>query len=90
MLASLVQESRWQGCDACIAKIDCPIKFNADSLRQAETAERLERLFLIQHWRRNRRATIRDVRSALAFVITDNLSCDDVHSNAVTPPRALV
>ena len=85
MLATLVQESKWQGCDTCIAKIDCPIKFNADSLRQSEIAKRLERLFLIQHWRRNRRATIRDVRSALAYVITDNLSCDDVHSERQHP-----
>jgi len=52
---------------------------------ESETAERLERLFLIQHWRRNRRAPVRDVRSALAYVITDNLSCDDVHSERQHP-----
>ena len=85
MLSTLVHESKWQDCDLCIARTDCPIKFNADSLRQPNTARRLEHLFLIQHWRRNRRATIRDVRSALAFVITDNLCCDDVHSERLRP-----
>jgi serine/threonine protein kinase len=79
MLDSLVLDSRWKDCLSCVARIDCPIKFNADSLRNPTIAKRIERLFLIQHWRRTRRATIRDVRSALAYFITGNLACDDVH-----------
>lgn len=78
MLEALVEESRWAGCAACTAQEECPIKFNADSLRDPQVASRAERLFLIQHWRRNRRATIRDVRSALAYFITGNLCCDDI------------
>jgi serine/threonine protein kinase len=80
MLGALVLESRWEGCLHCAARADCPIKFNADSLRNPSIATRVETLFLIQHWRRTRRATIRDVRSALAYFITGNLSCEDVHS----------
>jgi serine/threonine protein kinase len=80
MLAVLLQEGRWTGCNECTARGECPIKFNADSLRNHDIEQRLERLFLVQHWRRVRRATIRDVRSALAYCITGNLACDDVHA----------
>jgi len=79
MLAELTAQHRWQACGECSARNDCPIKFNADSLSDPQIVSRLERLFLVQHWRRNRRATIRDVRSALAYFITGNLSCRDVH-----------
>jgi serine/threonine protein kinase len=79
MLASLVQQSHWELCNDCTARFDCPIKFNADSLRDPAIVEQVERIFLIQHWRRTRRATIRDVRSALSYFITGNLACEDVH-----------
>jgi len=79
MLGSLVNQSHWDACGGCAARLDCPIKFNADSLRDSGIVEQVERIFLIQHWRRTRRATIRDVRSALAYFITGNLACEDVH-----------
>ena len=79
MLDSLVHQSHWEGCNDCIARFDCPIKFNADSLRNPGIVEQVERIFLIQHWRRTRRATIRDVRSALSYFITGNLACENVH-----------
>ena len=87
MLGDMTAASRWQICRECSARKDCPIKFNADSLRDQEVASRLERLFLIQHWRRNRRATIRDVRSALAYFITGNLACEDVHEERKAKAR---
>jgi serine/threonine protein kinase len=80
MLDSLVHQIRWQDCNDCTARSECPIRFNADSLRNPGIAEQVERLFLIQHWRRTRRATIRDVRSALSYFITGNLACEDVHA----------
>jgi serine/threonine protein kinase len=79
MLDSVVQQSQWEACNDCTARFDCPIKFNADSLRNPGIVEQVERIFLIQHWRRTRRATIRDVRSALSYFITGNLACEDVH-----------
>lgn len=80
MLKSLVEEVHWEQCKGCTARFECPIKFNADSFRDPAIAEQAEKIFLIQHWRRTRRATIRDVRSALSFFITGNLSCEDVHT----------
>ena len=80
MLDSLVDPSHWEGCKDCSARFECPVKFNADSLRVPNIAEQVERIFLIQHWRRTRRATIRDVRSALSYFITGNLACEEVHA----------
>jgi hypothetical protein len=79
MLGSLVNQSHWDACAGCTARLDCPIKFNAESFRDSGIVEQVERIFLIQHWRRTRRATIRDVRSALSYFITGNLACEDVH-----------
>ncbi len=79
MLSGLVDASKWSACQNCCAREDCSIKFNADRLANPQVASRLEYLFLIQHWRRHRRATIRDVRSALAYLITGNLVCEDIH-----------
>ena len=87
MLAELTAKHRWQLCGECSARHECPIKFNADSLSNPSVVSRLERLFLIQHWRRNHRATIRDVRSALAYFISGNLSCEDVHTNLKSAER---
>lgn len=80
MLHSLLQEDHWKGCSNCTARFECPIKFNADSLRDPGIVNQVERLFLVQHWRRTRRSTIRDVRSALSYFITGNLACEDVHA----------
>lgn len=80
MLETLVDKSRWMECAQCAARIDCPINFNSESLRQPEIVTQVEKLFLIQQWRRTRRATIRDVRSALSYFITGNLACEDVHA----------
>lgn len=79
MLAGLVDTQKWADCQSCCARENCSIKFNADRLANLQITARLEYLFLIQHWRRNRRATIRDVRSALAYLITGNLICEDIH-----------
>lgn len=87
MLKSLVEEEHWEECKQCTARFECPIKFNADSFRDRGIAEQAEKIFLIQHWRRTRRATIRDVRSALSFFITANLSCEDVHANRESGKR---
>jgi len=87
MLAELTSEKRWAPCSECSAGTDCPIRFNALSLADPQVISRLERLFLVQHWRRNRRATIRDVRSALAYFITGNLNCEDVHTTLESDGR---
>jgi len=84
ILDQFTAQSRWSKCEQCSAREDCPIRFNALSFQQAPLRERataaLHRLFLITHLRRDRRATIRDVRSAMAYLITSDRGCADVHA----------
>jgi serine/threonine protein kinase len=74
---------RWRTCEGCVARLECPIRLNALSLGDAKLGAtvraQLHRLMLAVYWRRERRATIRDWRSALAFLITHDLSCREIH-----------
>ncbi len=79
VIESFVRLEGWEDCQRCIARERCPIKFNAESLRDGVVADRLEQLLLIQHLRRQRRATLRDIRSALAYCVTSNRTCAEVH-----------
>ncbi len=93
-LAKLTSEEFWSVCKGCIAKNDCPILANRDLLH-GDGSSTFDELTLISHLRRRRRATFRDVRSAAAWIITGDHSCEDVHAwrdlglNALGLPRSL-
>jgi serine/threonine protein kinase len=70
--------SLWAECSECEAQTVCPILKNVQTL-QGSASSGLGELVLTSHLRRRRRATVRDVRSALAWVITGDLSCEEVH-----------
>ena len=53
---------------------------NALALVDNMVGERLETLFLLSHLRRQRHITVRDLRSALAYLITANTSCAQIHA----------
>lgn len=80
VLKRLVEPEEWKICDGCAAKVVCPIRSNAAALREPIVSERLEYLLLFNHLRRQRHITMRDLRSALAYLITGNISCEEVHS----------
>jgi len=73
----------WKPCDACVARQECPIWWNVQSLRDEklgpQVRQRLHHLLLAVHLRRERRPTIRDLRSALAFLLTHDLGCEEIH-----------
>ncbi|WP_447005885.1 protein kinase domain-containing protein [Saccharothrix isguenensis] len=73
-------EERWSACTGCAALYSCPIRRNAADLRTSSTAAAVKELVLTSHLRRRRRATVRDVRSAFAWLITGDLSCEQIHS----------
>ncbi|MGH8542621.1 MAG: protein kinase domain-containing protein [Gammaproteobacteria bacterium] len=83
VLDKLVGDDRWKQCQGCVARLECPVRFNALSLQEKPLADvvrqRLHSLLLAIHLRRERRPTLRDLRSALAFLITHDLGCKDVH-----------
>jgi len=80
VLAKLVDPDRWTSCQACAARAVCPLLHNATRLRHPQISQRLETLLLLVHLRRQRHITMRDLRSALAYLITGNRSCTDVHA----------
>jgi hypothetical protein len=79
IVATLVAPAAWQSCDGCAARSICPIRANAAALRQPTVVAQLEILFLLAHLRQRQHITIRDLRSALAWVLTGDLDCAAVH-----------
>jgi serine/threonine protein kinase len=80
VLQRLVAADKWKICEDCAAKVVCPLRNNALELRKPRVIQRLEFLFLLSHLRRQRHTTMRDLRSALAYLITGNKSCEQVHA----------
>lgn len=81
-LVAMLKESLWAPCEGCALRARCPIKHNVDSLRDAASGravrERIRRLFEIVHLRRRAHVTMRDLRSALSFMLLHDQSCGDV------------
>ncbi len=80
ILQSLVAPEQWKICESCTAQAICPIRQNAAALRKKRTQQALEHLLLLTHLRRHRHMTMRDLRSALAYVITGNADCAFIHA----------
>ena len=80
VLKTLVEPGQWSVCDGCRARSLCPVRSNASALTEKMISDRVEHLFLLSHLRRQRHITIRDLRSALAYLITGNTSCSQVHA----------
>ena len=85
-LKIFTEEKKWEICSNCNSQKTCPIYYNAKTLGfsefSAKIRSRLKLLFTISHLRKQRHNTMRNIRSALSFIITSNLSCEDVHPMA--------
>lgn len=83
LLLLFTDKQHWEICNICSSQSHCPIFANARSLGFGKNAKqsrtRLKTFFAISHLRRQRHNTMRDVRSALSFMITGNLNCQSVH-----------
>ncbi|MFZ1496875.1 MAG: hypothetical protein WAS72_07455, partial [Saprospiraceae bacterium] len=81
-LQALLQPELWQDCSSCAFAEVCPIRYNAitlmDSIVGPAVRERLRILFEIVHLRRQMHITMRDLRSALAWLIARDHSCEDI------------
>lgn len=75
---AFTSDARWQICVGCISRTTCPMLRNAMAL-QEHSRQAVGELVLISHLRRLRRATFRDVRSAIAWLITGDRTCQEVH-----------
>ncbi|MCC6176121.1 MAG: NERD domain-containing protein [Chloroflexi bacterium] len=83
VLDTLVAPERWTACGVCRARAACPILANAEALRgdadDGRARRCLEDLARLVHLRRGLHTTMRDLRSALAYLLTANLACERVH-----------
>lgn len=79
VLDGLTEPARWAACDGCAARVACPIRRNAERMRAPGARRAVAELLLTSHLRRRRRATVRDVRSAFAWLITADVGCATVH-----------
>jgi serine/threonine protein kinase len=78
ILDTFTDPQRWEICQQCRSRDVCPMLRNASELR-GPARDAVEELVTTSYLRRQRRATFRDIRSALAWLITGDRSCDNVH-----------
>ncbi len=73
----------WQACDNCNLKDKCYIYHNAqtfgDRKMGAKVIARLKTLYTLTHFRSRLHVTLRDLRSALAYMLVGKKDCDGVH-----------
>jgi serine/threonine protein kinase len=81
-LSRMLRDELWASCATCSHAARCPIKHNVDSMRAPASGtavrERVRRLFEVVHLRRRAHVTMRDLRSALSYLLLRDRSCDDV------------
>ena len=82
MLDIFTASKNWEECGKCAASTICPILSNRDALAGVPR-KKVENLLAISHLRRKRRSTLRQVRSTLGWLITGDLSCEDVTNSLV-------
>jgi len=83
LIARMSQQEFWQACEKCDLKGKCYAYHNArtfqDSVAGPKVIERLKMLFTITHLRGRLHITMRDLRSALAFMLVGTRDCDGIH-----------
>lgn len=81
-LMQLLQPELWAPCATCSIKKSCPLLHNANTLRDANSGpavrERVRRLFEVVHLRRRAHITMRDLRSAMSWLLLRDHGCADV------------
>ena len=83
LIARMTQQEYWQACDKCDLKGKCYAYHNArtfqDPVAGPKVIERLKKLYTITHLRGRLHITMRDLRSALAFMLVGTQDCDGIH-----------
>jgi serine/threonine protein kinase len=83
LIARMTQQEYWQACERCDLKGKCFAYHNARTFQDAvagpRVIERLKMLYTITHLRGRLHITMRDLRSALAFMLVGTQDCDGIH-----------
>ena len=83
IIAAFVKEDNWEkaNCSNCDNKSDCPFLFNARMLRNDKTRERIRTHFQLFHYLEGH-FTLRELFSAVSYILTSGLSCEKVNELA--------
>jgi hypothetical protein len=83
-LQEFLKPEFWQPCQACALQSLCFIKYNVDTLADQVSGPsvrgRIRSLFEVVHLRRHLHITMRDLRSALSWMLLRDQDCQDVAS----------
>lgn len=83
LISRLSHQDYWQTCEKCDLKNKCYIYHNIktfqDPVAGPKVIERLKMLYTITHLRGRLHITIRDLRSALAFMLVGTCDCEGIH-----------
>ena len=79
-LQKFINPSDWSECDKCIARLECPIRQNAVTLRDPLVQQAISQSLEVSHLRRRKRVTFREVRSMMVRLITGGIDCNQVHA----------
>jgi serine/threonine protein kinase len=83
LIARMSQQEYWQACEKCDLNSKCYAYHNArtfqDPVAGPKVIERLKMLYIITHLRGRLHITMRDLRSALAFMLVGTRDCDGIH-----------
>jgi len=83
LLDAFVQPENWSICQKCSAYRDCSIRANAVALRSSRPRDQLVEILAGVYFLAERRPTIRDLRSALSWLIAGDKDCQQVHEEVV-------
>lgn len=83
LIRRMTEPKFWQACDNCDLKNRCYIYHNAstfmDKTAGSKVIQRLKFLYTLTHLRGRLHITLRDLRSALAFMLAGTKDCVTVH-----------
>ncbi|TDC57337.1 protein kinase [Micromonospora sp. KC207] len=83
MLGRMTHPRRWEGCDGCVLVDKCYARHNARTFAHPaigpKITARLRMLYRLTELRGIAHITVRDVQSALAFMLTSGRDCADIH-----------
>jgi serine/threonine protein kinase len=83
LIVRMTQKEYWEPCEKCDLKSKCYAYHNArtfqDPVAGPKVTERLKMLYTITHLRGRLHVTMRDLRSALAFMLVGTHDCDGIH-----------
>jgi hypothetical protein len=82
LLEKFVDQRLWQPCRTCVAAPHCYARANAAALRDPllgpRVSERIRLTLDLARLRRQLHITMRDLRSALAWTVAGNRTCDEI------------